>query len=129
MDRGLGNRTGASDDARHWASDEAADARADRIDARRCSGPACRQDRGANGRGAAVRRRADSLNPGERKGGVAKRRDPRLTAAAKEVAQIASVIGREFDRSLLSKVAGLDDRALDGALHQLMSTQLVVGGG
>src|SRR3981081_3612576 len=53
----------------------------------------------------------------------------RLTAAAKEVAQIASVIGREFDRSLLSKVAGLDDRALDGALHQLMSTQLVVGGG
>jgi class 3 adenylate cyclase/tetratricopeptide (TPR) repeat protein/ABC-type lipoprotein export system ATPase subunit len=53
----------------------------------------------------------------------------RLTAAAKEVAQIASVIGREFDRGLLSKVAGLDDRALDGALHQLMSTQLVVVGG
>ena len=53
----------------------------------------------------------------------------RLTAAAKEVAQVASVIGREFDRGLLSKVAGLDDRALDGALHQLMSTQLVVVGG
>jgi class 3 adenylate cyclase/tetratricopeptide (TPR) repeat protein len=53
----------------------------------------------------------------------------RLTAAAKEVAQIASVIGREFDRGLLSKIAGLDDRALDGALHQLMSTQLVVVGG
>ncbi|TMJ56614.1 MAG: guanylate cyclase [Alphaproteobacteria bacterium] len=53
----------------------------------------------------------------------------RLTAAAKEVAQIASVIGREFDRGLLSKVAGLDDGALDGALHQLMSTQLVVVGG
>jgi class 3 adenylate cyclase/tetratricopeptide (TPR) repeat protein len=53
----------------------------------------------------------------------------RLTAVAKEVAQVASVIGREFDRGLLSKVAGLDDRALDGALHQLMSTQLVVVGG
>ena len=52
----------------------------------------------------------------------------RLTALAKEVAQVASVIGREFDRGLLSKVAGLDDRALDEALHQLMSTQLVVGG-
>jgi class 3 adenylate cyclase/tetratricopeptide (TPR) repeat protein len=53
----------------------------------------------------------------------------RLTPAAKEVAQVASVIGREFDRGLLSKVAGLDNRTLDGALHQLMSTQLVVVGG
>ncbi|TIL65544.1 ATP-binding protein [Mesorhizobium sp.] len=53
----------------------------------------------------------------------------RLTPAAKEVAQIASVIGREFDRGFLSKITGLDDRALDGALHQLMSTQLVVVGG
>jgi class 3 adenylate cyclase/tetratricopeptide (TPR) repeat protein len=52
----------------------------------------------------------------------------RLTAVAKEVAQVASVIGREFDRGLLSKVAGVDDRALDAALHQLMSTQLVAGG-
>ena len=53
----------------------------------------------------------------------------RLTAVAKEVAQVASVIGREFDRGLLSIVAGLDDGALDGALDQLMSTQLVVVGG
>jgi len=53
----------------------------------------------------------------------------RLTAVAKKVAQVASVIGREFDRDLLSKVAGLDDRTLDGALHQLMSTQLFVVGG
>jgi class 3 adenylate cyclase/tetratricopeptide (TPR) repeat protein len=53
----------------------------------------------------------------------------RLTPAAKEVAQVASVIGREFDRGLLAKVAGLDNRTLDGALHQLMSTQLVVVGG
>jgi tetratricopeptide (TPR) repeat protein len=53
----------------------------------------------------------------------------RLTAPAKEVAQVASVIGREFDRGLLSKVAGLDDWTLDGALHQLTSAQLVVSGG
>jgi tetratricopeptide (TPR) repeat protein len=53
----------------------------------------------------------------------------RLTPAAKEVAQIASVIGREFDRGLLSKIASLDDRALDGAVHELMSTQLIVVGG
>jgi class 3 adenylate cyclase/tetratricopeptide (TPR) repeat protein/ABC-type lipoprotein export system ATPase subunit len=53
----------------------------------------------------------------------------RLTATAKVVAQVASVIGREFDRGLLSKVAGLDNRSLDEALRQLMSTQLVVVGG
>ena len=53
----------------------------------------------------------------------------RLTAATKRVAQIASVIGREFDRGLLSKVAGLDEQALDEALLQLMSSQLVVIGG
>ena len=75
--------------------------------------------------------KAASLNveiPDSLQGSLMARLD-RLTAAAKEVAQIASVIGREFDRGLLSKVAGLDDRALDGALHQLMSTQLVVAGG
>jgi class 3 adenylate cyclase len=75
--------------------------------------------------------KAASLNveiPDSLQGSLMARLD-RLTAAAKEVAQVASVIGREFDRGLLSKVAGLDDRALDGALHQLMSTQLVVAGG
>ena len=75
--------------------------------------------------------KAASLNveiPDSLQGSLMARLD-RLTAAAKEVAQVASVIGREFDRGLLSKVAGLDDRALDGALHQLMSTQLVVVGG
>ena len=75
--------------------------------------------------------KAASLNveiPDSLQGSLMARLD-RLTAAAKEVAQVASVIGREFDRGLLSKVARLDDRALDGALHQLMSTQLVVVGG
>jgi class 3 adenylate cyclase/tetratricopeptide (TPR) repeat protein len=74
--------------------------------------------------------KAASLNveiPDSLQGSLMARLD-RLTATAKEVAQVASVIGREFDRDLLSKVAGLDDRALDGALHQLMSTQLLVGG-
>ncbi len=74
---------------------------------------------------------ATSLNaeiPDSLQGSLMARLD-RLTAAAKEVAQIASVIGREFDRGLLSKVTGFDERALDGALHQLMSTQLFVVGG
>ncbi|MET3597077.1 class 3 adenylate cyclase/tetratricopeptide (TPR) repeat protein [Mesorhizobium shonense] len=75
--------------------------------------------------------KAASLNveiPDSLQGSLMARLD-RLSAAAKEVAQIASVIGREFERGLLSKVAGRDERALDGALHQLMSTQLVVVGG
>ena len=56
--------------------------------------------------------KAASLNveiPDSLQGSLMARLD-RLTAAAKEVAQIASVIGREFDRRLLSKVARLDDR-------------------
>jgi class 3 adenylate cyclase/tetratricopeptide (TPR) repeat protein len=75
--------------------------------------------------------KAASLNaeiPDSLQGSLMARLD-RLTAVAKEVAQVASVIGREFDRGLLSIVAGLDDGALDGALDQLMSTQLVVVGG
>jgi class 3 adenylate cyclase/tetratricopeptide (TPR) repeat protein len=75
--------------------------------------------------------KAASLNveiPDSLQGSLMARLD-RLTTAAKEIAQVASVIGREFDRGLLSKVAGLDDQALDGALQQLMSTQLVVVGG
>src|SRR6476469_1808055 len=56
-------------------------------------------------------------------------RRARLPPTAKEVAQIASVIGREFDRGLLSQITGIGDLALDQALRQLMSTQLVVIGG
>jgi class 3 adenylate cyclase/tetratricopeptide (TPR) repeat protein len=53
----------------------------------------------------------------------------RLPAASKEVAQIASVIGREFDRGLLAEVAVLGGSALDEALRQLQTAQLVVRGG
>ena len=53
----------------------------------------------------------------------------RLPAPSKEVAQIASVIGREFDRGLLAQVVAFDGPALDGALRQLVAAQLVVMGG
>ena len=53
----------------------------------------------------------------------------RLPAPSKEVAQIASVIGREFDRSLLSEVVAFDGPVLDGALRQLLAAQLVVRSG
>jgi class 3 adenylate cyclase/tetratricopeptide (TPR) repeat protein len=53
----------------------------------------------------------------------------RLPASSKEVAQIASVIGREFDRGLLAEVAALGGSALDDALRQLLAAQLLVMGG
>ena len=53
----------------------------------------------------------------------------RLPASSKEVAQIASVIGREFDRGLLAEVAALGGSALDDALRPLLAAQLVVMGG
>ncbi len=53
----------------------------------------------------------------------------RLPASSKEVAQIASVIGREFDRGLLAEAAGLGEPALNDALHQLMAAQLIVACG
>ena len=53
----------------------------------------------------------------------------RLPASSKEVAQVASVIGREFDRSLLAEVVALSGSALDGALRKLLAAQLVVIGG
>jgi class 3 adenylate cyclase/tetratricopeptide (TPR) repeat protein len=58
----------------------------------------------------------------------------RLPSSSREIAQIASVIGREFDRSLLTEVAALGGStvggsALDDALRQLLAAQLVVMGG
>ena len=53
----------------------------------------------------------------------------RLSATSKEVAQVAAVIGREFDRGLLAQVAALEAPILDNALRQLLAAQLVVIGG
>jgi tetratricopeptide (TPR) repeat protein len=53
----------------------------------------------------------------------------RLPASAKEIAQVASVIGREFDRSLLAEVVAISGSALDAALRKLLAAQLVVIGG
>ncbi|NKK03212.1 AAA family ATPase [Rhizobium leguminosarum bv. viciae] len=75
--------------------------------------------------------KASSLNaeiPDSLQGSLMTRLD-RLAKTTKEIAQIAAVIGREFDRGLLSKVAGVDDRTLEKALNQLESSQIVVEDG
>ncbi len=48
-----------------------------------------------------------------------------LDPAAKEVLEVASVLGRESERSLLRTVAGIDDDRLDGALKQLAVRQII----
>jgi class 3 adenylate cyclase len=53
----------------------------------------------------------------------------RLSGSSKEVAQIASVIGREFDRNLLAQIAALEAPMLSDALRQLLAAELVVIGG
>lgn len=53
----------------------------------------------------------------------------RLPGAARNVALIASVIGREFGDELLIKATGLDDAALAEALGHLGRAQLVVPSG
>ncbi len=45
--------------------------------------------------------------------------------AAKEVAQVASVIGREFPYGVLREIAGWDDFALAGALDQIVAAELI----
>ncbi len=44
---------------------------------------------------------------------------------AKEVAQIAACIGREFDHTILAKVAALPEAALDEAMSRLAAAELV----
>jgi tetratricopeptide (TPR) repeat protein len=66
--------------------------------------------------------------PGSLQGSLMARLD-RLPASSKEVVQIASVIGREFDRNLLAEVVALSASALDGALRELLAAQLMVIGG
>jgi class 3 adenylate cyclase/pimeloyl-ACP methyl ester carboxylesterase len=55
----------------------------------------------------------------------------RLTAATKETAQIAAVIGREFERDLVAAVSSLSEVELDEALTQMVASGLVhrSGGG
>jgi class 3 adenylate cyclase/tetratricopeptide (TPR) repeat protein len=53
----------------------------------------------------------------------------RLPGSSKEVAQIASVIGREFDKDLLAQVSRLEAPALEEALRHLISVQLMVRSG
>jgi class 3 adenylate cyclase/tetratricopeptide (TPR) repeat protein len=50
-------------------------------------------------------------------------------APVREVAQLASVIGREFSRSLLAAVARIDEDQLDEALEQLTRAELIFRGG
>ena len=45
---------------------------------------------------------------------------------AREVAQIAAVIGRDFSYGLLRAVAGIDDLALQGALDQLAEADILL---
>jgi class 3 adenylate cyclase len=53
----------------------------------------------------------------------------RLSPFAKEVAHIASAIGREFSHPLLKQVARLDDATLDEALSDLFRARFVVRSG
>jgi class 3 adenylate cyclase/tetratricopeptide (TPR) repeat protein/ABC-type transport system involved in cytochrome c biogenesis ATPase subunit len=52
-----------------------------------------------------------------------------LSLVAKEVAQIASAIGREFSRTLLKQVTRLDNAMLDDTFSELLQARLVVRSG
>ena len=53
----------------------------------------------------------------------------RLGADAKEVAQIAATIGRQFDRNLLSMLADKAEEKVVSALDRLVASQIVLPGG
>jgi tetratricopeptide (TPR) repeat protein len=53
----------------------------------------------------------------------------RLSPVAKELAQVASAIGREFSSTLLKQVVRLDDATLDEALSDLIRARLVIRSG
>jgi class 3 adenylate cyclase/predicted ATPase len=53
----------------------------------------------------------------------------RLSDAAREVAQVASVIGNEFSWGLLSAVAAMDDEKLEQALEKLAAADLLLAQG
>jgi len=48
----------------------------------------------------------------------------RLGVDAKEIAQIAATIGREFDRSLLCMIADKPEKGVDEALDRLTASQI-----
>jgi predicted ATPase len=52
----------------------------------------------------------------------------RLGPDAKEIAQIAAAIGREFGRSLLCMIADKPEEEVSAALNRLMSSQIVLPG-
>ena len=52
----------------------------------------------------------------------------RLPTIGKLIAQIASVVGREFDRELLAATGSYSDRDLQGGLHALLDSGLVLTG-
>lgn len=68
---------------------------------------------------------ADADIPATLQASLAARLD-RLDPAAREIAQIGAVIGREFDRDLLAAVADHAPAALDQALDRLLESQLVL---
>jgi class 3 adenylate cyclase/tetratricopeptide (TPR) repeat protein len=53
----------------------------------------------------------------------------RLGPDAKEIAQIAAVIGREFDPALLGEVTGKPAKALAGELGRLVASEIVLSAG
>jgi class 3 adenylate cyclase/tetratricopeptide (TPR) repeat protein len=71
-----------------------------------------------------VQERSDII-PETLQGSLMARLD-RLPAGVKSVAQTASVIGRDFDRELLSKVLGSDTVTLDAAIDQLHRAQIIM---
>jgi predicted ATPase len=52
-----------------------------------------------------------------------------LSPVTKDIAQIASTIGREFTSSLLKRIARVDNSTLDEALGELLRTHLVIRSG
>ena len=54
------------------------------------------------------------------------RRSSRLSAAAAAVLQLAAVVGRSFDFSVMRELAGLDEPQLLQVIHELIGAQLIL---
>ncbi len=66
----------------------------------------------------------DVAIPDSLQGSLLSRLD-RLAPATREIAQIGATIGREFDRALLSVIAGQPDELLDGSLDELIAAEII----